>query len=100
MSKKGEYLIFNNFERKIKSPLMIYADFENTLVPEDNGKRNPNEFYTKKYKKHVACSYGYKLVCVDDKPFKSYFGEDTVYNFIDNMIQESKYCSDVMKKTF
>ena len=23
--------------------------------------------YMNKYQKHVACSYGYKLVCVDDK---------------------------------
>ena len=36
-------------------------------------------------KKLVACSYGYKLVCVDDrfsKSFKSYLGEDAVNNFI------------------
>ena len=35
----------------------------------------------KSIKKHIACSYGYKLVCVDDefsKPFKTYIGEDTV----------------------
>ena len=25
-----------------ESPLMIYADFENILVAEDNGKQNPN----------------------------------------------------------
>ena len=82
---------------------MIYADFESILPPEDNGKQNPNESYTKKYPKHVSCRYGYKLVCVDDKlsnPFKSYLGEDPVYNFISNMIEESKYCNDVMKKHF
>ena len=59
-------------------------------MPEDNGKQNPNESYTKKYQKHVACSYGYKLVCVDDKfskPFKSYLCEDAVYNFISSMIK-------------
>ena len=59
---------------------MVYADFESHVVPEDNGKKNPNESYTSKYQKHVSCSYGYKLVCVDDKlskPFKSYLGEDT-----------------------
>ena len=28
MSKKSEYVKFNNKERKIKSSLMIYADFE------------------------------------------------------------------------
>ena len=46
---------------------MIYAGFESILVPEDNGMQNPNESYTDKYQKHVACSYGYKLVCIDNK---------------------------------
>ena len=51
----------------------------------DNGKQNPEEFYMSKYQKHVACSYSYKLVCVHDNYsnyFKSYLGEDGVYNFI------------------
>ena len=30
---------------------MIYADFEYTLVPENNGKQNRDESYTNKYKK-------------------------------------------------
>ena len=81
MPKKDEYVKFKNFERRIKSAFMICEDFKSILVPEDNGKQNPNEFYTNKYKKHIACSYGYKLVCVDDKfgkPFKSHLGEDAV----------------------
>ena len=96
MPEKGVYTKFKNFGRKIESPFMICADFKSILVPEDNGKQNPNE-------SHVACSYGYKLVCVDDKfskPFKSYLGKDAVYNFISSIIEESKYCSDVMKKHF
>ena len=59
---------------------MIYAGFESILVPENNGKQNPNESYANKYQKHVACSYGYNLVCVDDKfnkLLKSYLGKDT-----------------------
>ena len=35
-------------------------------MPEDTAKQRPNESYTNKYQKNVACSYGYKLVCVDD----------------------------------
>ena len=27
-----------------------------------------------------------------------HLGKDAVYNFINNMVEESKYCSDVMKK--
>ena len=72
-------------------------------MPEDNRKQNPEESYTKKYQKHIACSYGYKLICVDNtfsQPFRTYLGEDAVYSFINNMIEESKYCSDVMKKHF
>ena len=75
MPKKGEYIKFKNSGRKKKTPLKIYADLKSISVPEDNEKRNPNEFYSKKYQKHVACSYDYKLVWVDDKfrkPFKSY----------------------------
>ena len=42
MPKKGEYVKLINVKRKIKSPFMIYADFENIPVPEDNGM---NESY-------------------------------------------------------
>ena len=62
--------------KKIKSPFTIYADFESILWPEDNGKQNPNKSYTNKYQNHVAYSYGYELVCVNDKfskPFKFHF---------------------------
>ena len=43
------------------------------------------------------------MLYVDDKfskPFKTHWVEDAVYNFIINMIEESKYCGDVMKKHF
>ena len=66
-------------------------------------QQNPNKSYTNKYQKHITCSYGYQLVCVDDKftkPFKLYLGKNSVENFINSMIKESKYCSDVMKKHF
>ena len=59
-------------------------------MPEDNGKQNSNESYTNKYKKHVACS----------KPFKCYLGEHAVNDFIISMVEESKYCCDVMKNHF
>ena len=69
MSKKIGYVRFRfkSFERKIKSPFVIYADFKSILVPEDNGKQNINESYTNKYQKHVTCSYGHKLVYAEDK---------------------------------
>ena len=42
-------------------PFIIYSDFECILVLEDNGKQNPEDSYTNKYQKNIACSYGYNL---------------------------------------
>ena len=46
--------------KKIKLPFIVYAVFEIILVPEHNGKQNLEQYYTNKYQKHIACSYGYK----------------------------------------
>ena len=99
----GLKLMAKNKKRKIKSTFIIYSDFESILVPEDNWKQDLEESYTNKYQKHIAWSYGCKLVCVDDKfnkTFKTYLGEDAAYNFINSMIKESKYCSEVIKIHF
>ena len=51
MSKKSEYAKFKNYERKIKSPFINYADFESILVPENNWNQNPEKSHTNKYQK-------------------------------------------------
>ena len=89
------YVKVKNYERKIKSLLIIYADFRSILVPEGTKKQNRQESYINKYQKYIGCSYGNKWVCVDDKlskSFKTCIGKYAVYNFI-NMIKESKYCN-------
>ena len=43
------------------------TNFERAVVSEDNGKQNSEDSYMNKYQKHVACSYAYKLVRVDNK---------------------------------
>ena len=65
--------------RRLKSTLMIYADYESTLVVENNGMQNPKESYTYKYQKTYCLYIG--VVCVDDKfkePFRTYLGKDEV----------------------
>ena len=41
-SNKGEYVRLKKYVRIMKSPFMIYVDFESMSVPEDNGKQNPS----------------------------------------------------------
>ena len=44
--KQAEYIKFYNFEeKKIKSAFIIYVDFKNIVLPEDNRKENPEESY-------------------------------------------------------
>ena len=71
---------------------MIYAGFEIILVPEDNKKGNPNESYTNKYQKYIACNYGYELTSAEDrfKPFKWYLSKDGAYIFISSIIEKTK----------
>ena len=73
---------------------MINANFESILVPEDNGKQNPDEFYSNRHQKYIACSYSNQLTFVDNK-FKSYLDEDAVYSSSNSILEESKYYSDV-----
>ena len=40
------------------------------------------------------------ILLMISKPFKTNLGKDVVYNFINSMIEESKYCNKVMKKHF
>ena len=71
--EKG-YIEFKNFNRQIPVPFKIYPDFECLLKSCDVGINNNDCFnYTKKYQNHIPCSFGYKVVCVDNK-----FSEDVV----------------------
>lgn len=84
MPKKVEIVTFKSFawkNRKIKSPFVVYADFESILVPDVIVKEHPGRSKMTKYQSIILCSYGCELVCIDDqfrKPFKSCLGEGPV----------------------
>ena len=55
MPKNGEYIRLKNYEKKIKSPFMVDADFESILVPSDcNGTRTHNQLVHKRTLNHLA----------------------------------------------
>ena len=80
-------------KRLLKALFIIYADFESILPPAtDNKIEDSNISFTEKYQDHIACSCCYKLICVDkqySKPYKFYFGKDSIYIFIHGMMDES-----------
>ena len=57
MPMRREYIKFNHYKRKLKSTFIIHTDSESILVPEDNVKKSPIEYYTKKHPNQIACIY-------------------------------------------
>ena len=63
---KDEYVKFKNYERKVKSPFMIYADFKIIFSARRRWKAKSKKSIRNKYQKYVGCSYGDKVVCDED----------------------------------
>ena len=92
MPAEGEITKFKSFRETIKIPFVIYADLEALL--EKLTVLESSEDNTEKLQKHVACSYGYKVVCCYDerlsKPFKMYRGLDSVSKFFSDIFEEEQ----------
>ena len=112
MPKQGENILkFNNFDKQLKVPFVIYADFE-AIMKKVQGCKQSEEMeneknkrsYTEAYQTHEDYGYGYKVVCrYDDKYSKDiciYRGENAVYKFEEKMLEEVKYYKAVIKKHF
>ena len=74
-------------------PFIIYADLESLLEKLDNEKN--------KIQKHVACLYGYKVVCCYDdkisKPYKQFRGENSIHKFFEEIFQEEEDKNEKLK---
>ena len=103
-TKDNNILKFNNFHKQQPVPFVIYADFEAITEKIQGCQQNNESSYTEAYQKHTDCGYGYKVVCCYDdkhtKPMQIYRGEKAVYKFMENMLEEVKYCKKVMKTFF
>ena len=99
--KDNKILKFNNFHKQQPVPFVIYADFEAITEKIHGCQQNNESSYTEAYQRHTDCGYGYKVVCCYDdkhtKPIQLYRGEKAVYKFMENMLEEVKYCKKAMK---
>ena len=112
MPKQGENILkFNNFHKLLPVPFVIYADFEAITKKvqgceqcEEMKKDKDRRSYTEAYQTHEDCGYGYKVVCCYDDKYSKYTrvyrGENTVYKFMEKMLEEVEYCKAAIKKHF
>ena len=104
MPEKGEKVYFKNHHKQLPVPFVIYADFEALTEKIQGCQQNNDKSYTEAYQKHTDCGYGYKVVCCYDdkysKPVQIHRGENAVYKFMENMLEEVNWCKSIMKKHF
>ena len=104
MPEKGSKVKFTNFHKQLPVLFVIYADFEALTEKVHGCNPNNNNSYTEAYQKHTDCGYGYKVICCYDdkysKPVQIYRGKNAVYKFMEKMLQEVRYCKNVIKYKF
>ena len=104
MPEKGDKVYFKNHHKQLSVPFVIYADFEAITEKVDSCQPNNEKSYTEAYQNHKDCGYGYKVVCCYDdkysKPVQIYRGENAIYKFMENMLEEVNWCKSKMKKHF
>src|ERR1043165_4360504 len=66
LPEPGTTLGFKNYNRAMRVPFVVYADFESFIKPIDTCQPDPNTSYTNKYQKHVPSSFCYYIKCFDD----------------------------------
>ena len=95
MPGEGTTLSFKNYNRSMRVPFIVYADFESFIKPIDNCGPNPKNSYTKQYQKHTPSSFSYYIKCFDDDIYSpnpvtytaSTDNEDLAQIFV-NMLEE------------
>ena len=72
----GTMLKFKNYQRSMRVPFIVYADFESFIKPLNTCQPNSKESYTTKFQKHVPSSFCYYIKCFDDDVYSQ---EPAVY---------------------
>ena len=96
MPGEGTTLSFKNYNRSMRVPFIVYADFESFIKPIDTCEPNPKNSYTKQYQKHTPSSFCYYIKCFDDEVYSqnpvtytaSTENEDVAQIFV-NMLEEN-----------
>lgn len=76
---------FNNYERKLRVPFVVYADFEAFLNPVQSCSNDPETSSTTNIQKHEVYSFGYYIKCsYNDKlsVYRTYKGADCAQTFM------------------
>ena len=91
MPEPGMKLKFKNYNRSLRVPFIVYADFESFIEPIHTCQPDPNTSYTKQYQKHTPSSFCYYIKCFSDDVYKhepvSYVAESDDVNVAGRFVE-------------
>ncbi|XP_065180179.1 uncharacterized protein LOC135810614 [Sycon ciliatum] len=96
MPQKGEKLRFTQYEKQLRAPYVIYADFESIIAPHAEPKSIGGK--TKQHSEHIPCSAAYIVVRSDGTVTDTFqhTGEDSVEQFLTSLeLQEVSIREDL-----
>ena len=103
LSEKGMEISFQNHNRSMRNPFIVYADFESFKSQLSTCQPNPDDSYTKGYQKHAPSGFCYHITCFDDtlysqEPviFVKEFEDDDVAQIFNDTLE--KNIKDIYKK--
>lgn len=76
---------FNNYDRKLRIPFVVYADFEAFLKPIKTCINDPSKSSTTNVQEHEMYSFGYYIKCSYDNSlsvYRTYTGENCAQTFM------------------
>ena len=89
---------FNDFDKTLEQPAVIYADFETINAKLDGCEPDPTTSWTNKKTLHQCSGYSYTVI----SPYfpsrvSTYQGEDAAEVFLENILQEEKLIMEWME---
>ena len=67
LPEPGAMLSFKNYNRSMRVPFTVYADFESFMKPIDTCQPDPHVSYSYIHQKHIPGSFCYYVKCFDDR---------------------------------
>lgn len=103
-AREGESVRFNNYYKQLPVLFVIYADFEAIVGDISSAKNRKDKSFTEEFQSHKDHSDAYKVVCCYDsdynKPIQLYRGENGAYKFLEKLLEEDKWCQEIIRKKF
>lgn len=97
----GDIIEFDDFQKQMRVPFVIYADFETFARKVDTCVPNPSKSNTNTVINYKTSGFGYQVVCSDQRFTKQpviYRGPEASKHLIEKLFEEEQYIKGILDR--